>query len=219
MRVLVFDTETTGLPKERNASITSPELWPHILQLSYILYDTDTKKIMTCKDHLIKIGPKIEITPGSFAIHGITPSACKRKGILIESALNEFNVYLNQADIVIGHNISFDKRMIMVECIRNKIRQQFTINGIRKFECCTMKCFTELCAIEVENPATGEKYFKFPKLSELHMKLFNVMPKSLHDALADVLICLRCYVYEKHQHDITKEGCALTKELYKLYCV
>ena len=44
MKVLVFDTETTGLPTERNASITNMEAWPHIVQLSYILYDVDEKK-------------------------------------------------------------------------------------------------------------------------------------------------------------------------------
>ena len=44
MKVLVFDTETTGLPTERNASISDLEVWPHIVQLSYILYDVDEKK-------------------------------------------------------------------------------------------------------------------------------------------------------------------------------
>ena len=38
MKVLVFDTETTGLPKGKNPSIYKTELWPHIIQLSYIVY-------------------------------------------------------------------------------------------------------------------------------------------------------------------------------------
>ena len=44
MKVLVFDTETTGLPTERNASISDLKAWPYIVQLSYILYDVDEKK-------------------------------------------------------------------------------------------------------------------------------------------------------------------------------
>ena len=46
MKLLVFDTETTGLPLERNASIYKPELWPHIIQISFILYDTERDKIL-----------------------------------------------------------------------------------------------------------------------------------------------------------------------------
>ena len=35
MKILVFDTETNGLP-EKNASIYDLNKWPHIIQLSYI---------------------------------------------------------------------------------------------------------------------------------------------------------------------------------------
>ena len=41
--------------------------------------------------------------------------------------------------MVIVHNILFDKRMIMVESIRNHKRHYFTASGIRKPEFCTMK--------------------------------------------------------------------------------
>jgi len=81
MKVLVFDTETTGLPKDRYASINDLEMWPYIVQLSYILYDTDSQKMLSCKDHIIKIDPSVDITEGSIAIHGITRTICQRKGI------------------------------------------------------------------------------------------------------------------------------------------
>ena len=218
MKVLVFDTETTGLPTERNASISNLELWPHIVQLSYILYDIEEKKMIHCKDHIIKIDPSIIITEGSIAIHGITPITCQRKGIPIKEALTEFNRHLQMADRIVGHNISFDKKMIMVECFRNQMKQYFTVNYVRISECCTMKYFTEKCAIEVTNKE-GQKYFKFPTLTELHYHFFKIYPKSTHDAMADVLICLRCYAYGLHKQDIAKEGCSRTKELYGLYCL
>ena len=132
MKVLVFDTETTGLPTERNPSITDTDSWPFILQISYILFDTDENKILECKDDIIKLDSSVEITQGSIAIHGITPKICERKGIPIKEALDKFNELLIKADRVVGHNVSFDKRMIMVESIRNKMKQYFTINGERK---------------------------------------------------------------------------------------
>ena len=40
MKVLIFDTETTGLPEGKNPSIYETQKWPHIIQLSYIVYDS-----------------------------------------------------------------------------------------------------------------------------------------------------------------------------------
>ena len=48
----------------------------------------------------------------------------------------------------------------------------------------------------------GKEYVKFPKLNELHMKLFNSQPRNLHNSLNDVLICLRCYYMLEHKVDI-----------------
>lgn len=193
MKVLVFDTETTGLPIGRNPSIMDVDKWPHILQLSYILFDTDTKKIITMNDDLIRIPPEVEITPGSEAIHRISRVMCEANGISIKDALNYFNKALSNADVVVGHNISFDKRMIMVECKRSNIYQKFTTNGVQKEEYCTMKKGTEICQI-VMTAQNGDSYLKFPTLTELHQRLFDYKPHGTHNALIDVLICLRCYV-------------------------
>jgi DNA polymerase-3 subunit epsilon len=193
MKVLVFDTETTGLPIGRNPSIMDAHKWPHILQLSFILFDTETKQIITMRDDLIRIPPEVEITPGSEAIHHISRVMCEANGIHINDALNYFNKALSNADVVVGHNISFDKRMIMVECSRSNKYQKFTTNGVRKEEYCTMKKGTDVCQITMTTP-NGGTYLKFPTLSELHQKLFDYKPLGTHNALIDVLICLRCYV-------------------------
>lgn len=193
MKILVFDTETTGLPIGRNPSIMELQLWPHVVQLSYILFDTVTKKVVTMRDDLIKIPQDVEITPGSEAIHHISRVMCEANGISINDALTYFNKALTQADLIVGHNISFDKRMIMVECIRSNKYQKFTVNGVKKEEYCTMKKGTDICEIVITN-SNGQTYLKFPTLSELHQKLFDYKPEGTHNALVDVLICLRCYI-------------------------
>ena len=218
MKVLVFDTETTGLPTDRNASILDTKKWPYIVQLSYILYDTTTKTIISCSDNIIKVPDDVEISKESTSIHHITRDLCNEKGISIQEAIDKFNECLLKCNIVIGHNISFDKRMMMVECIRNKKTQYFTTKGVRKSEYCTMKNTVDICKIPVINK-DGEQYFKYPKLSELHDNLFNVIPEGLHNAMADVLICLRCYVYMIHKHDITIDSCELLIDMYNIYCL
>jgi DNA polymerase III epsilon subunit-like protein len=193
MKVLIFDTETTGLPTERNVSIMDVEKWPYIIQLSYILYDSEARELIEMKDDLIKIPLDVEITPGSEAIHHISRLMCQATGIDINDAINCFHKALDKADVVVGHNISFDKRLVMVECKRLKKYQRFTVNGIKKEEFCTMKKGSDVCRIEVTS-SSGEKYYKYPTLSELHFKLFDTLPKGTHNALADILICLRCYI-------------------------
>ena len=46
MKSIVFDTETTGLPLNKNSSIYNTHEWPHIIQLSYIVYDEDNHKVI-----------------------------------------------------------------------------------------------------------------------------------------------------------------------------
>jgi hypothetical protein len=70
---------------------------------------------------------------------------------------------------------------------------------------CTMQESVDLCAIEVLNKK-GELYYKFPKLIELHEKLFQTQPKNLHNSLNDVLVCLRCFYKLKFDADILEKS-------------
>ena len=99
MRVLIFDTETTGLPTDKNALYTEHEKWPHIVQLSFVVYDTDRRKSITTQDYIIKIPDDVEISEESIAVHGITRSISKRKGVPISLAMEEFQEYLKISDI------------------------------------------------------------------------------------------------------------------------
>ncbi len=219
MKVLIFDTETTGLPIGRNPSIFDTDKWPHIIQLSYIVYDTNELELVTCKDYVIKLDDSVEISRESIDIHGITRMMSKRKGVDLSIALNNFNQALKSCDWVVGHNISFDKRMIMVESNRLKIPQYFTnYDGTGKKEYCTMKNTIDLCQIAAIS-RTGEVYHKYPKLQELHEYLFNTKAKGTHDSMGDVLICMRCYGKLVHEHDISKDGSLDMRKLFALYCV
>uniref|UniRef100_A0A6C0IIM2 Exonuclease domain-containing protein n=1 Tax=viral metagenome TaxID=1070528 RepID=A0A6C0IIM2_9ZZZZ len=221
MKVLIFDTETTGLPTERNASIMDVSKWPYIVQLSYILYDSETKQLIDIADDLIQLPIGVEITPGSEAIHRISQVMCQAHGIRMLDALNCFNKALDNADLIVGHNLSFDKRMLMVESKRLGRFLRFNINGVQKPEYCTMKKTTDICKLEFKTP-TGKPYFKYPTLSELHFKLFDNLPKGTHNALADILICLRCYLKVVDNYDFVtdhSDTCDKLKNMYIENCL
>lgn len=207
MKVLVFDTETTGL-QEKGASIYDKSKWPYIVQLSYILYDLSSNSALI-KDNYIAIDGSIVISQESYEIHHINREILDVQGINIVEALKGFNDCLKICDIVVGHNISFDKRLIFVECFRNDVKQYFTDfkdNVMHhKAEYCTMKNTTEFCKLE-RLTATNQTYYKNPKLSELYAILFpnEQLPKDLHNSLVDVAMTLRCYLKYVYNFDINE---------------
>jgi DNA polymerase III epsilon subunit-like protein len=221
MKVLVFDTETTGLPEDNQASFYDSAKWPHVIQLSYIMYDTETKEILDYCDRIVKLDNTVYISPESISVHKITRERSESEGIPITQVLKDFVNSITLADIIVGHNIIFDKRIITVELYRHNMNNCFYKNRLAIPEYCTMKRTTELCAIKKLNKKTGEIYNKYPTLSELHNVLFDSVPKGTHNAIADVMICLRCYIQLNEEYDIVNdENVKLVfKTLYHSYCV
>ena len=80
MKVLVFDTETTGLPEENNVSILDTFRWPYIVQLSFIYYDSEINDVIEYYDNVIKLPDNITIPEDSIRIHGITNEIMREKG-------------------------------------------------------------------------------------------------------------------------------------------
>ncbi len=215
MKILIFDTETTGLPVKdeygKDPSIYDLDKWPYIIQISYILYDLSQNEA-NIKNKYVKIKNSIIIPPESYKIHKLEHNFLNIHGDNIIPVLNEFNNLLKISDIIVGHNISFDKRLIMVECFRNNIKQYFTYfkgkERIKKSEFCTMKKTTKLCNIIKISKKNNKPYLKTPSLSELYLHLFpeSILPKELHNSLIDILITFKCYIKYNHNFDITEKN-------------
>lgn len=196
---LIFDTETTGLPK----TVDGKKLMPHVVQLSWILYDNKSKTPINVVDRIIKIPDYIEIEETATRVHGILKTHTQEKGLPIEIVLEEFNDDLNKCCMLIGHNIDFDKRVIIEEYKRNK---KFNIKLSKLPVYCTMSMSTELCNLKYKNKSGFEK-IKPPKLSELHVKLFNdkINEGRLHDAMVDVWVTWRCFCKLYFKYDLIQD--------------
>ena len=190
MKFLVFDTETTGLPKRKNASPEETYLFPYVVQLSWLVFDSGTNKITDLKDKIIRLPNNIRIPQKTIDIHGITNERMLEEGEPIDDVLNSFVRDVSSCTYLIGHNLSFDQTMIEVECIRNKHKR---LSDYRKILFCTMKQSKNVCCIEKKNYYTKKMEYKYPKLIELHKHLFNTSPENLHNSLIDVLVCFRCF--------------------------
>ena len=197
MRVLCFDTETTGLPIRKE---NGEKEYPYIVQISWMIYDTKERYIPTRYDTIISIPKEVDIPKQSICIHGITKQKSKRYGIPIEMALEHFIGDLETVDRIIAHNLSFDRSMIQAECKRHDIEDPFKDIPLHKQEC-TMKSNISFCNLPRR---------KYPKLIELHEKLFPddhifLNQNVLHDSFADVLLTLRCYLYQRLEIDIREQ--------------
>jgi len=203
MKVLVFDTETSGLPEEKCQSLYATHKWPYIMQLSYLFYDDSSNDVIELYDSLVKLDNSILLSEDSMAIHNITREMCNNSGQPIKTVLTSFINALMNADVIIGHNIRFDINIIRVECIRNNIKFNFNVNKENKpiIHYCTMKKGKYITNIELTS-TNGAKYIKNPKLIELYKHYFNEEVNGLHNALTDVLVCFRCYYKMEHNVDI-----------------
>lgn len=213
---MVFDTETTGAPT--GVSVVenhNVHLWPHVVQLSYIMYNTETNEIVKQKNDIIKVPNNIIIPNNVVLIHGITNEISNNIGINIINPLIEFMDDYNKSDILIGHNIMFDVNMIRVELLRHVLYEEFNTLKKLKSYYCTMINTTKLCNLTKVNKR-GVISPKWPKLIELHRHLFNTEPSDLHNAFNDILITLRCYFMIKFNDDICDKNTTIKNLIYKL---
>jgi DNA polymerase III epsilon subunit-like protein len=218
MRVLVFDTETTGLPKSKIMNPDTLNLWPHIVQFSYVIYDTILNDIVHSSDSIVKLKDGITIPEDSIKIHGVTNEISQKNGTNIEVILNEFFSHLRNIDLLVGHNISFDINMIKVELLRFIYETKYNIleDDVKTYKynlhfltnykniCCTLQDSIDLCNIKAIDKF-GKEYIKFPKLLELHQKLFESTPNNLHNSFNDILVTLRCFMKLKHNIDLNEK--------------
>lgn len=189
MKVLVFDTETNGLPESKSESIFNTEKFPYIMQISYILFDTDNFSTIQTGDKYVN---NVELKEESFAINKITQEMID-KGENIKIVLDDFIKIVKQCDILVAHNYNFDKRIVMVECFRNKLFYKFNHILKQKQYYCTMRNSKEICKIP-SIYKIGD--YKLPKLIELHESLFSekIISDKLHNSLVDCIFTLKCYI-------------------------
>ncbi|MGO3237365.1 MAG: DNA polymerase III subunit alpha [Psychroflexus halocasei] len=182
---IIFDTETTGLPKRWNAPISDVDNWPRAIQIAWQVHD-EWGELVEHQDFLIK--PEgFDIPYDSERIHGISTALAEEKGVPILEVLEKFNVALGKAKFVVGQNVGFDVNIMGAEYYRAQVDSPMTEMPV--LDTCT-ETTAELCQI----PGGRGGKFKLPTLTELHEKLFGVPFSEAHNATADVEATTRCFL-------------------------
>lgn len=181
---LFFDCETNGLPLHRDVPIEHQlDTYPHIIQLAWLLCDKDGKQVEEFNS-LIKPDKWVVPKEKFWLEKGFSTEKCEEFGVPIEFALKKFVTMRKSHPYTIGHNIHFDAGLVRAECLRLKWNVEFKATKI-----CTMQQLTTYAQI----PKAKGNGYKWPKLEELHLKMFGEPMTGAHDALNDVKATAKCF--------------------------
>ena len=181
---IIFDTETTGLPKRWDAPITDTDNWPRCVQIAWQLHD-EMGNLVEHQDYLIK-PDGFNIPFDSEKIHGISTELATEQGVSIQDVLVKFNEALSKARFVVGQNIGFDLNIMGCEFYRYSVDSPMASLPI-------LDTCTEVTANLLKLPGGRGGRFKLPNLTELHSYLFGVPFAEAHNATADVEATTRCF--------------------------
>ncbi len=205
---LIFDTETTGLPKNWKAPITDTDNWPRCVQIAWQLHD-EMGELIEDQNYLIK-PENFEIPYESQKIHGISTELAFEDGKPLDEVLEKFNSSLKNSSFVIGHNINFDINVIGCEFYRTGIEN--ILPSIKLLDTCT-----EDTALLCELPGGRGGKYKLPTLIELHEFLFDASFKEAHNATADVEATARCFLELIRIKRFNEDQLGVTNEYFDRY--
>jgi len=181
--IIVFDTETTGLPKTRGfGKYYQPTDFTkynesRIIEIGYNVYRKCDGNLVKSVSYLIKTNKDIE----NSHIHGITNEMVRDKGIDFKEAMRFFEADLNSCILLVAHNLAFDIHVLLAEAYRHhSYHLANLIKSKKRF--CTMKAAKTLLGLK-----------KYPKLVQLYGDFTGKLVVQNHRAGDDTEMCAVCF--------------------------
>ncbi|MDB4635775.1 DNA polymerase III subunit alpha [Flavobacteriaceae bacterium] len=182
---LIFDTETTGLPKRWNAPVTDTDNWPRCIQIAWQLHDA-MGNLLDHQDYLVA-PDGFDVPFEAEQIHGISTALAQDQGLPLLEVLERFTKALEKCHFVVGQNVGFDLNIMGAEFHRAGVENLLTQKPV-------LDTCTEQTAMMCEIPGGRGGKFKLPTLTELHQHLFGEPFGEAHNATADVEATSRCFL-------------------------
>ena len=182
VRVLFFDTETTGLPKKRGVSaLDDSSVWPDLVSISWQLYDD--RELVRKESHIIK--PEgFKIPDESVRFHGITTELAEVHGKPLNDILIQFAEDVILSDRIVAHNLEFDKNVIF-HSFKWRLSKDVNWWPVNSEFCSLQKAMNEMkMPSKFGKPSDP---YKMPGLDELWKDTFGTdAPANAHSSERDV---------------------------------
>ncbi|MCL8007205.1 DNA polymerase III subunit alpha [Gelidibacter japonicus] len=205
---LIFDTETTGLPKRWDAPISDTDNWPRCIQIAWQLHD-GMGNCIEHQDYLVQ-PDGFNIPYDAEKIHGISTDLAQQQGVPLAEVLAKFNAALAKTKFVVGQNVGFDLNIMGAEFHREGVANN--LQELPVLDTCTEHT-ANLCQLP------GGRYgrFKLPTLTELHEFLFNTPFAEAHNATADVEATTRCFLELIRREEYTQEQLDVAADYFESF--
>lgn len=200
MRVLLFDTETNGLPLRRYAGPDDTRNWPLIVQIAWQLVEFPTESaaaaaaaapvVLSTQCFIVRPDPATLWNEGSVVFHKISKETALSTGTPGDVVFAAFLRDATQASLLVAHNLAFDLPVVLCELIRHNL----PVAALPEERYCTMNGTKALCKLPSQYGRPEDPY-KYPKLSELYSFLFGASSEAMafHAADVDVECLARCF--------------------------
>jgi DNA polymerase III epsilon subunit-like protein len=159
MKLLIFDTETTGLPKSREPAIKASDNWPHLVSIAWTVIDSNNNYEPCALSESYIVKPQWTIPEDSTKIHGISQEKAEAEGIPLSTVISKFLAI--EHDMMIAHNMNFDYN-VLVNAILWDLKLTVLPDFKPKF--CSMEAMKNIMQI----PYANGRGYKPPKLTELY---------------------------------------------------
>lgn len=164
-KLLFIDTETTGFPRNDWKACKT-----NIVEIGWILTDNFGKIIKEYYTLIKPVGFKTTDNWISYKTHKIKQSEAMKYGKPICDVLNLFLDAVDECDVIVGHNVAFDLKII-----NNMLNKKGIVAEISRDVKCTCKMSKRM------------------SLGNLYKKLFGVEMASSHRVKDDILATMKCY--------------------------
>jgi len=182
---VVFDTETTGLPRFGRGGLPkttdrSAYLTARVVSLAWLEARRTDHLCLGSGDGIVR--PEGFVIPEEAAkIHGIHTARALAEGRPFGEVIAPFVAALRRSVAVAGHNVDFDVHVLGAELIQRGQKELHDLL-LAKPRVCTMRMGKSMLNLT-----------RNPKLGVLYEALFGKpMEGTLHDASVDTLACYRC---------------------------
>lgn len=192
MKILFYDTETTGLPNWSAPSEDPSQ--PRITQLCAELVDDDTGEVYAALNTLIQ--PDGWTIPADLeALTGITTDKARAVGAPMAAVLPMFVHLWQRCEVRIAHNESFDMRMVRIELMRHTDLSGLADPWKAGKAFCTQAKSTPILKLPPTPKmiAAGRNHHKSANLGEAYQHFTGLPLAGAHNAAVDVAACKTVY--------------------------
>lgn len=182
-RILCLDTETSGLPNW--PAPDTDQTQPHCLEFAYIFAE---ERRIVMRGNLYVFWPNIEYGHTAMQVNGLTPTFLGANGLTPRAVFNIAGQLISRADLIVGHSIAFDLRILRIMAARVERLEAFDGLLAERHTFCTQKQSTPILQLP-KKPGDHRSYsdssWKYPKLLEAHKHFFGAEFEGAHGATAD----------------------------------